>query len=186
MDGLASGRRSRGWFALWLLAAAALLAPRAAAQERTLQVWDWSEDPDANFGMTTLPPGPSGSRRAVTGWVNMIAIPSGAKNPDLAWQWVAYFTSLEGQLKFFEIYERAGVPRYDFFETDAWSAYVRRYPFIEILPHLLDSAREYPFIKYREINGILSPLFQRVVAGDLAPAAALEEGERLANLLFHP
>lgn len=149
-------------------------------------MWDWSEDPDANFGMTTLPPGPSGSRRAVTGWVNMIAIPSGAKNPDLAWQWVAYFTSLEGQLKFFEIYERAGVPRYDFFETDAWSAYVRRYPFIEILPHLLDSAREYPFIKYREINGILSPLFQRVVAGDLAPAAALEEGERLANLLFHP
>lgn len=143
-----------------------------------------AEDPNARFGMTTLPAGPSGSKRAVTGWVNMIAIPSGSKNPDLAWEWVKYFTSLEGQVKFFEIYERAGVPRFDFFETDVWSAYTRRYPFVDVLPHLLDSAREYPFLKYRDINRIMAPLLQKVGAGELAPNAALEEGERLANLLF--
>lgn len=143
-----------------------------------------AEDPDARFGLTTLPAGPSGSKRAVTGWVNMIAIPSGSKNPDLAWEWVKYFTSLEGQVKFFEIYERAGVPRFDFFETDVWSAYTRRYPFVDVLPHLLDSAREYPFLKYRDINRIMAPLLQKVGAGELAPNAALEEGERLANLLF--
>ncbi len=143
-----------------------------------------AENPEANFGMTTLPPGPSGDRRAVTGWVNMIAIPSGSKNPDLAWEWVKYFTSLEGQTKFFEIYERAGIPRFDFFETDVWSAYTRRYPFVDVLPHLLESAREYPFLKYRDINSTLAPLFQQVTAGELAPTAALDEGQRLVNILF--
>lgn len=143
-----------------------------------------AENPDARFGMTTLPAGPRGSGRAVTGWVNMIAIPSGAANPDLAWEWIKYFTSLEGQLKFFEIYERAGVPRFDFFETDVWASYTRRYEFIEVLPHLLESAREYPFIKYRDINSTLAPLFASVTQGAMAPKAALEEGERVVNLMF--
>ena len=60
-----------------------------------------AENPDMNFGMTSLPPGPRGSARAVTGWVNMLAIPTGAKNPELAWEWIKYFAGLEGQLKFF-------------------------------------------------------------------------------------
>lgn len=143
-----------------------------------------AEKPDARFGMTTLPAGPSGDARAVTGWVNMIAIPSGSKNPDLAWEWVKYFTSLEGQVKFFEIYERAGVPRSDFFDTDTWIAFTRRYSFIDVLPHLLESAREYPFIKLGDINRIMTPLFKEVVDGKVPPQAALEEGRRLVNQEF--
>jgi multiple sugar transport system substrate-binding protein len=143
-----------------------------------------AETPDMNFGMTSLPPGPRGTARAVTGWVNMLAIPTGAENPDLAWEWIKYYTGLEGQLRFFEVYGRAGVPRLDFFRTRAWSAFVKERPFIRMLPHLLESAREYPFIKYRDINSILSTNVFSAIGRGVAPQAGLKEAKRLGNLLF--
>jgi|LFRM01.1.fsa_nt_gb multiple sugar transport system substrate-binding protein len=143
-----------------------------------------AENPDMNFGMTSLPPGPRGSARAVTGWVNMLAIPTGAKNPELAWEWIKYFAGLEGQLKFFEVYGRAGIPRLDFFRTRAWSNFVREHPFIRMLPHLLESAREYPFVKYRDINSILTTNVFNAIGRGVAPQAGLEEAQRLGNLLF--
>ena len=56
--------------------------------------------------------------------------------------------------------------------------------FIRMLPHLLESAREYPFIKYRDINSILSTNVFSAIGRGVAPQAGLKEAKRLGNLLF--
>ncbi len=141
-----------------------------------------NEAPDLNFKVTSFPPGPSGTERAVTGWVNMMSIPSGAKNPDLAWEYLKYYTGLQGQIDIIQVHDRPGQPRYDFYQSAAWEDAVREYPYLETVLDVFQSAKPYPFIKYSELNAIFGPLLSQVSNGELAPRQALEEAQRRGNL----
>lgn len=144
----------------------------------------YNEAPDLNFKVTSFPPGPSGTERAVTGWVNMMVIPSGAKNPDLAWEYLKYYTGLQGQIDIMRVHERPGQPRYDFYQTAAWDDAVRQYPYLEDVLDVFQKAKPYPFIKYSQLNAIFAPLLTQVAQGTLAPRQALEEAQRQANIIL--
>ena len=53
-----------------------------------------------------------------------------------------------------------------------------------MLPHLLESAREYPFVKYRDINSILTTNVFNAIGRGVAPQAGLEEAQRLGGGIF--
>lgn len=143
-----------------------------------------NEAPDLNFKVTSLPPGPNATERAVTGWVNMISIPSGAKNPELAWEYIKYYTGLQGQEDIIKVHNRPGAPRYDLYQSSTWENAVREYPYLETLPDVFQRAKPYPFIQYTDLNEIFAPLMTQVANGEISPRHALEEAQRRGNAVL--
>lgn len=137
----------------------------------SMQYWGtWAERDLAasglDAGMTNFPPGPLGEQRATATWSNMYTIPTGAKNPDAAWRYIEFVTSLEAQIAFSEIYDDPGVPRFAYFHSDSFRARVARNPYMEYVPYIYESGGAYPYLRYTEVNSEVGPLLQAATSAN--------------------
>lgn len=137
--------------------------------------------------MVAIPPGPQGERPSTVSWSNLFAIPTGAKNPDIAWDFIAMWLSAEKVVERFNNIGGASLttPRRDFFQTDAFLDAIRRIPYMANMPDIFGNAGPYPHIRYPDISRALTPLLTQAERdGTMAPAAALAEAERIANVIL--
>lgn len=130
---------------------------------------------------TDFPVGPSGSKRSSSGWSNMYVIPRGAKNPDLGWKWIELMLSAGQQAKLTEGFGFPMAPYREAYASLAVERAVRQLPAIANTPRILTDAAVWPYIRYTEVAAVAQPLLNRMVNGQLAPAAAMEEVVRLVN-----
>ncbi|MGI6081748.1 MAG: ABC transporter substrate-binding protein [Limnochordia bacterium] len=136
--------------------------------------------------MAPVPVGPQGATPSGVGWGNMFVIPRGAKNPDLGFAVMAIWMRPEVQVESFVHYGsvKASSSRRDFYSSPTFARAMRNVPLLASIPTILTYAKPYPYIRFPEINRQAAPLFSQVLNGTMAPAAALAESERIANIIL--
>jgi ABC-type glycerol-3-phosphate transport system substrate-binding protein len=141
------------------------------------------DDPDLNYQGTSFPPGPSGKGRATTVWGNMYSIIKSSKNVDLAWEFIRYYTGLQGNVDIFEALDYINSPRLDFYRSRQWVSARSRRKWMPMIPEIAYVGGVYPFLEYTKLNQqVWSPLVNRALAGTLpvestfAQAAELYDG----------
>jgi multiple sugar transport system substrate-binding protein len=148
------------------------------------------EPVDPNFSqwlrMAPIPVGPQGTTPSGVGWGNMFVIPRGAKNPELGWAVISIWMRPQVQVESFVHYGsvKASSSRRDFYSSPTFARAMRATPLLASIPTILTYAKPYPYIRFPEINRQMAPLFTQVLGGTMAPAAALAESERIANIVL--
>jgi multiple sugar transport system substrate-binding protein len=152
---------------------------------------NWGIEPTApDFAqwlrMAPIPVGPQGTTPSGVGWGNMFVIPRGAKNPELGWAVISVWMRPQVQVESFIHYGsvKASSSRRDFYSSPTFARAMRSMPLLASIPTILTYAKPYPYIRFPEINRQMAPLFSQVLAGTMAPATALAESERIANIVL--
>ncbi|MGI6610055.1 MAG: ABC transporter substrate-binding protein [Limnochordia bacterium] len=136
---------------------------------------------DVEFGYTSAPVGPAGSRRGSVAWGNMYVIPKGARHPDLAWDWIAHYLSLESQIKQLEIMRTPFSPRRDVYLSSAWRKAVEQRSYMACALDIFQTAGVYPFYRASAISAEVNPILRQVFSNQLSPATAIEQMESIVN-----
>jgi multiple sugar transport system substrate-binding protein len=138
----------------------------------------------AEFGYTSVPTGPAGTSRGSVAWGNMYVIPAGAKHPQLAWDWIVHYTSLESQIKQLEICRMPISPRRDLYSSSAWRAMVSKHPHMSTALDIFQLAGAAPFYRGSAIDKEINPILRKVFTNKVAPEAAMEQMESIVNRLL--
>jgi ABC-type glycerol-3-phosphate transport system substrate-binding protein len=138
------------------------------------------------LGMAPIPRGPQGTRPSTASWSNMFSIPRGAKNPDLAWNFIKLWLKPEMVIQHFQHFGGQNVtsPRRDFLQSHAFRAAMQDIPWMRVIPEVFNNAGPYPFIRFPDITAKMGPLLTRAEKGEMAPAAALLEAQRIVNAIL--
>lgn len=133
---------------------------------------------------TDMPPGPSGSKRSTATWSNMFTIPAHAPHPELGWAWIELMLSPGQQDKLTEGFGFPVSPYREAYDSPVVADAVRRHPYIENTPRILENAGVWPFIGYSEVmrQGMAAPILNDIASGRVDPVTALDEVARLYNL----
>lgn len=143
------------------------------------------QTPDMRFVLTSYPQGPSGSSRGTTTWGHMYSITSSTKHPDLAWEFVRYYTSLEANVEMFQMLNYVASPRMSFYKTKEWRSAIRSYPWMTNIPHIAMAGGVYPYLQYSDMDSqVWNPIVVPALAGERALQPALEQAERLYNQIL--
>ncbi len=108
--------------------------------------------PDLNFQVTSFPQGPSGTQRGSTVWGNMYSISATSKNPGLAWEFIAYYASLRGNIGIFEALDYVTSPRLDFYRSRQWIAARSRHDWMPLVPEIAYVGGVYPFLESHRLT----------------------------------
>jgi multiple sugar transport system substrate-binding protein len=137
-----------------------------------------------DYTMMNIPRGPSGKAQATTAWSNMNVIPKDAKNKDLAWAFVEYYSGLALAKQMFDIWKQVS-PRTDFLDSPEWKAAQQKVPAYGPWRKIADTGGSYAYIKNADLNDKVNPLFRdAVIDAKRSVRDALAEGERQANLIL--
>jgi multiple sugar transport system substrate-binding protein len=138
------------------------------------------------LGMAPIPRGPQGTRSSTASWSNMFSIPNGARNPDLAWSFIKLWLHPDMVVERFLHYGRENVtaPRRDFLQSHAFRTAMQDIPWMRVIPEVFNNAGPYPFIRFPDITAKMGPLLTRAERGEMAPAAALLEAQRVVNAIL--
>ena len=141
--------------------------------------------PKIRFGFTQLPKGPNGKTKAGLTWGNMSVIPSTSRQPDLAWKFVEFYTSLESSLKMLEMLRRLTSPLVDFYKTPQFIATVAQHPWLKsVLPVAL-AGGTYPFLGYEKIYAETQPiLWSTIWDNTMAPREAVTQMSAVVNRIL--
>ncbi len=133
--------------------------------------------------MAPFPAGPQGAHSASSGYGNQWVIPTGAANPDLAWNFIKMWLDAEMSVQRFVHWGSSYVnsARLDFLTSAAFRDALDDYPYLMTTHETFNNARPFPQEKWGEINRRIQPLFAQVARGEMSPESALAEAERLAN-----
>ena len=82
-----------------------------------------------HFAKTAFPPGPRGDGQKTVSWGNMLSISQRSRQVDVAWRYIKFVSSLEGNLLRLKHLGYNG-PRFDFYDTPQWQAAVRNRPYL--------------------------------------------------------
>jgi ABC-type glycerol-3-phosphate transport system substrate-binding protein len=122
--------------------------------------------PDLNFQVTSFPQGPSGTQRGSTVWGNMYSISATSKNPGLAWEFIAYYASLRGNIGIFEALDYVTSPRLDFYRSRQWIAARSRHDWMPLVPEIAYVGGVYPFLEsHRLTHQVWNPLMRPALMG---------------------
>ncbi len=136
--------------------------------------------PDLRFRLTSYPKGPSGRGRGTTTWGNMYSITKTTKYPDLAWEFLKFYTSLEAMEQMFLMLNYVGAPRISFYRTVTWLTAVRKFPWMANIPEIASVGGVYPYLKYSELESkVWNPLVVPALRGARPLESTLEEATRL-------
>lgn len=139
-------------------------------------------NPNLRLVETTVPVGPMGSARSASGWGNMMVITANAKDPDLAWEYIKYYTSLEGQEDIMRHLQRPGAPRFDFYQTETWYQALAQNPWMSTLFEIYQAAQPTTnLLKPTAVNQIINEYFNQMRDGRIDPRSGLQEAQRLAS-----
>ncbi len=138
-----------------------------------------------NPGVTSVPVGPSGTKRGSIAWSNMYTIPTDSPKPDLAWKFIEHVSGFEASLR--QLSVMGGIPftpRQDVYQTDDWRNYLAQRPILQELLDVIQVAGPWPFRRYGELSPQVTPLLRDVMASTLAPRIAAEQAaEVMARIL---
>lgn len=132
--------------------------------------------PGLRFGMMSFPRGPRGSERGGMTWTNLMCIPKGCANPDLAWEFITYYCGMRNAVDKLRIIERNS-PLAAFYKTPEWLAAVDRHPSLAMVPHITEVGGLYPVVRFTEIDAVFHPLCQGVMLNNLTPEEALNAAQ---------
>jgi multiple sugar transport system substrate-binding protein len=141
--------------------------------------------PALRFNITSFPKGPEGLHRGGTVWTNMVSIPVGAAEPDLAWEWITYYTGLEGATEFFRFIGTASSPRLDFYQSAIWRAQQREDPWKAMIAEIAQAPGIYPFIRYEDwLANIWPTTFAAAWDLHISPEEALAKADEQYNRML--
>ena len=132
--------------------------------------------PDLRFGMMSFPRGPRSGQRGAMTWTNMMCIPKGAEQPELAWEFITYYCGMRNALWKLEVIERNS-PLAAFYTTPQWREAVRAHPSLENVPAITEAGGLYPVVRFTEINAVFFPLCQGLMLDNLGPEQVLSEAQ---------
>jgi multiple sugar transport system substrate-binding protein len=138
------------------------------------------------LGIFPTPIGPSGKRASI---FNGLAdsIPKTTKNPELAWQWVKFMASVECQ----DIVAEQGVV-FPAIETSAEKKFAQYeangVDVTGFTVHLADGTTSlFPITDHAsDVSGIINPVLEQILLGEVDPATALPAANAEVNALFAP
>jgi len=101
-----------------------------------------------HFSKTPFPPGPRGSGQTSLTWGNMLVMTRRCSDPDLAWEYIKFVTSLEGSQRLLRTIEQNS-PRRDFYRGRLWTEMVREHPYLEHVPAICAAGKK---LRHTQIN----------------------------------
>ena len=132
--------------------------------------------PGFRYGMMSLPRGPRGEGRGGMTWTNLMCIPKGAKNPELAWEFITYYCGMRNALWKLKMIDRNS-PLTAFYDTPEWKEAVRRAPSLKLVPHITEVGGLYPVVRFTEIDALFQPLCQGLMLNHLRPKDVMEQAQ---------
>jgi multiple sugar transport system substrate-binding protein len=171
----AAGRQVTGGYAAFLT------NKQAIDINGNWQPFQYSQDaPQLKFAAAMLPhngknPRAKSANLADGGWnYGMMA---GSKKQDAAWEWLKYITAGEGNAKFFKAQGRPSVVRK---YNDAPD--LKRLEYWDVLVKTMESATAIPVNQaWARVDRLFGTMQSKVLSGEMAPKAAVEEHARLAQ-----
>jgi len=141
--------------------------------------------PDLRFNLTSYPPGPSGSQRGTTTWGNMSAITRTSQNVELAWEFIRWYTSLEGNIEMFRQLNYVNSPRLDFYQSDEWFEAQQEHHWMPNIPRIAIVGGVYPYLRFTDLDtSVWAPVVFPALSGQSDLDTAFREAERLYNQLL--
>ena len=142
--------------------------------------------PDLNFNLTSYPMGPSGHGRGTTTWGNMSAIPSTSRNVELAWKFISWYTSLEGNIEMFRQLRYVNSPRIDFYQSDVWYEAQQEYVWMPNIPQIVLVGGVYPFLRYTDLDTtVWAPLVVPALSGQSDIDTTFAEAQRIYSQILN-
>jgi len=139
---------------------------------------------DFQYWFTANPKGPSGDKSGVATWVNMVVMPKGVKDPDLAWELIRTVAGLWGQTQMFKL-ANLHPSLQDFYTSPDFTQGVKEQPVLEVAPKLAQIGKTYPFFRrFGDVNKDIAPLISDAITGKTDPVTALTEAEKRANVIL--
>jgi multiple sugar transport system substrate-binding protein len=114
------------------------------------------------FDLTPFPPGPRGSGHTTLSWGNMLVVSRRTPDPDLAWKYVKFITSLEGALRLLRCIEQNS-PRADFYESPAWREETEKQPYLHNVPAIAASGRKLRHTQINAVDHASKPVFETIL-----------------------
>lgn len=146
-----------------------------------------AQAPKMRFQLMSFPKGPSGSARGGMVWTNMVSIPAGSDEADLAWEWITYYAGQEGAAEFFKAIGTASSPRLDFYRSSAWLSQLKDEPWRAMIAEIAQVSGIYAFIRYEDMIGTVWPVtLNRAWAKEISAQEALAKAEEQYNRLLAP
>ena len=139
---------------------------------------------DFEYWFIPNPKGPNGNVMGATTWVNMVVLPKGGKEQDLAFELAHLAGSPQSHTKMFQLVGHH--PSFkDFYQTKDFDDGVKNYPVHTLAPQLAANSKSYPFFRrYNDVNQQVAPLFGDAVEGKRDHQQALAEAERLTKQIL--
>lgn len=142
-------------------------------------------NPSLNIGVTSFPQGPSGSGRGTITWGNMFSMFRGVKNPDAAWRFIEFVTSLDASIALMQFMNRPTSPRLDFYQSPEWRAAVQEQPWMETLQHIALVGGPLNFLRASDVDSHLGPILHRAIyVGDMSPEETVATAAQHMNRLL--
>ena len=132
--------------------------------------------PGLRFAMTSFPRGPHGTGRGGMTWTNMMCIPKGATNPELAWKFIVYYCGMQNAMWKLTAVDRNS-PLKASYDTPEWREAVRAHPSLENVPEISEVGGLYPVVRFTEIDAVFQPLCQGIIHNTITPAEALAKAQ---------
>ncbi len=132
--------------------------------------------PSFRFGMMSFPRGPHGNGRGGMTWTNLMCIPKGAANPELAWQFIVDYCGMRNAQWKLKVIDRNS-PLAAFYQTPEWQASVKLHPSLGLIPHITEVGGLYPVVRFTEINAVFLPLCQGLMLNNLSPQELLPKAQ---------
>ena len=111
------------------------------------------------FGMTAFPPGPAGKDYKTMTWANMMVMSSCSSKPRIAWDFIRLTCGLEGALLKLK-YLNQNSARLDFYEGDAWTAEIRKRPYLSNIKRICASGDPLNHTQPQAVADEVAPIFE--------------------------
>ena len=134
-----------------------------------------------NFWFAPPPQGPSSQGEASgTSWINMIVVPDGSAQPDMAFELNRFICGLEAQIQKLLLVKQVS-PRLDFYNSSEWATAVEDFPVINVTPEVGARGKTYPFYRRYSASAPHYQLISDAIGGEseLDLKGALAEAARL-------
>ncbi len=130
------------------------------------------------------PKGPDATGPGAAMWVNMVAIPEGAKHSDLSFDLLRAIAGPDGLSKMFQ-YAKLYPALKAYYQTPEFTSAVQQDPVLAVPPQIFQIGKTYPFFRrFNDVNKALAPLVSDAIAGKRDVQQALKDGVQQVNTIL--
>jgi len=116
----------------------------------------------------------------------MSAIPSTSRNVELAWKFISWYTSLEGNIEMFRQLRYVNSPRIDFYQSDVWYEAQQEYVWMPNIPQIALVGGVYPFLRYTDLDTtVWAPLVVPALSGQSDIDTTFAEAQRIYSQILN-